>query len=68
MGLGKTIESIAILALVESLKTPQEVKNRRMHHIVIVPKVTLGNWVRELRTWVPTIRVFKFYGGAAEKE
>ena len=35
---------------------------------MIVPKVTLGNWVRELRMWVPSIRVFKFYGGAADKE
>ena len=62
MGLGKTIESISILALVESLKTQQEIANRSSYHIVIVPKVTLGNWEREIGRWVPSLRVFKFYG------
>lgn len=44
MGLGKTIQSIAILALVESFKTEDQLRNRFSHHIVIVPKVTLGKW------------------------
>jgi SNF2 family DNA or RNA helicase len=44
MGLGKTIQSIAILAQVESDKSAQQVQMRSTHHIVIVPKVTLGKW------------------------
>jgi SNF2 family DNA or RNA helicase len=44
MGLGKTIQSISIIALIESFKTKQEKLNRFSHHIIIVPKVTLGKW------------------------
>jgi SNF2 family DNA or RNA helicase len=62
MGLGKTIQSIAIIALVESLKKPKEIQDRHSHHIVIVPKVTLGKWLKEIRQWVPSLRVFQFYG------
>ena len=49
MGLGKTIQSISILALVESLKSQSEKDNRFSHHIVIVPKVTLGKWNKEIQ-------------------
>ena len=58
MGLGKTIESIAIIAVVESLKNPHEIMKRNSHHIIIVPKVTLGKWYKELQEWIPSIRVF----------
>jgi SNF2 family DNA or RNA helicase len=58
MGLGKTIQSISILALVESFKTEQEKKFRNAHHIVIVPKVTLGKWNKEIQQWCPSIRLF----------
>ena len=68
MGLGKTIQSIAIIALVESLKDKNQIKNRYTHHIIIVPKVTLGKWLKELRQWVPTLRVFQFYGNCEERE
>jgi SNF2 family DNA or RNA helicase len=44
MGLGKTIQSIAILAQLESEKSQYEIMHRRSHHIVVVPKVTLGKW------------------------
>ena len=68
MGLGKTIQSIAIIALVESLKDKNQIKNRYTHHIIIVPKVTLGKWLKEIRQWVPTLRVFQFYGSCEERE
>jgi SNF2 family DNA or RNA helicase len=58
MGLGKTIQSISILALVESLKTESELKYRDSHHIIIVPKVTLGKWNKEIQQWCPSIRLF----------
>lgn len=68
MGLGKTIQSIAIIALVESLKDKNQIKSRHSHHIVIVPKVTLGKWLKEIRQWVPSLRVFQFYGSCDERE
>jgi SNF2 family DNA or RNA helicase len=58
MGLGKTIQSISILALVESLKSPAEKENRTSHHIVIVPKVTLGKWNKEIQQWCPSLKLF----------
>jgi len=68
MGLGKTIESISILCLIDSFKTPHEIQNRFSHHIVIVPKVTLGKWNKELHQWAPSLRVFQFYGTGEERE
>lgn len=68
MGLGKTIQSIAILAQLESEKTRQEILNRRSHHIVVVPKVTLGKWRQEIAEWFPTARCFTFYGSKEERE
>ena len=68
MGLGKTIESISILALIESRKSEKEIKNRKKYFLVIVPKVTLNKWKKELKNWFPSLRVFKFYGSQQEKE
>jgi SWI/SNF-related matrix-associated actin-dependent regulator of chromatin subfamily A member 5 len=68
MGLGKTIESMSILALIESRKTEEEIKKRKKYHLVIVPKVTLNKWKKELNNWFPSCRVFKFYGNQEEKE
>ena len=68
MGLGKTIESIAILALVENLKKKEEIENRDSHHIVIVPKITLGKWKKEIIEWAPSLRLFCFYGTNEERE
>lgn len=67
MGLGKTIQSIAILAQVESYKTPAQIRMRATHHIVIVPKVTLGKWRQELGEWCPSLRVLTFYGNKEER-
>jgi len=68
MGLGKTIQSISIITLIESLKTEYESKNRCSHHIIIVPKVTLGKWNREIKAWAPSIRLFQFYGSGPERD
>jgi SNF2 family DNA or RNA helicase len=58
MGLGKTIQSIAIIALVENMKSREEIENRTTHHIVIVPKITLGKWKKEIMEWMPSVRLF----------
>ena len=56
MGLGKTLQSISMLGFV------MEYYKKRGPHIVIVPKSTLGNWVRELNNWCPDFNVLKFHG------
>jgi len=61
MGLGKTLQSISILGFV------MEYYKKRGPHIVIVPKSTLGNWVRELNNWCPDFRVLKFHGAKEER-
>ncbi len=68
MGLGKTIQSIAIIALIESFKKQEEIENRNEYHIVIVPKITLGKWKKEITEWIPSVRLFQFYGSNEERE
>ncbi len=49
MGLGKTIQTIALLTyLIESKRNPGP-------YLVIVPLSTVGNWVRELDRWAPSV-------------
>lgn len=52
MGLGKTIQSIAMVGhLVQrGVKGP---------FLVIAPKSTLGNWMKELAKWLPSLKVVK---------
>jgi len=40
---------------------------RATHHIVIVPKVTLGKWRQELNEWCPSLRVLTYYGSKEER-
>jgi SWI/SNF-related matrix-associated actin-dependent regulator of chromatin subfamily A member 5 len=40
---------------------------RATHHIVIVPKVTLGKWRQELNQWCPSLRVLTFYGSKEDR-
>lgn len=68
MGLGKTIQSIAIIAQVEMEKSPAQIKMRTSHHIVIVPKVTLGKWRSEIAEWCPGLRVLTYYGSKEERQ
>lgn len=41
---------------------------RENHHIVIVPKITLGKWRKEITEWVPALRLFYFYGSNDERD
>lgn len=47
MGLGKTIQTISILAFL------REYKKVKGPHIIIAPKITLGNWKNEFDKWLP---------------
>jgi SWI/SNF-related matrix-associated actin-dependent regulator of chromatin subfamily A member 5 len=53
MGLGKTVQSISMLGFLK------EFKKISGPHIVIAPKITLGNWMKEIQKWLPSIRAVK---------
>ena len=65
MGLGKTLQTISIMAY---LAIANENEENRRPHLVIVPKGTLPNWMREFRVWCPSLQVFEFYGTVQERE
>jgi SWI/SNF-related matrix-associated actin-dependent regulator of chromatin subfamily A member 5 len=61
MGLGKTLQSISILAYYyEFLKIQGP-------HLVCVPKSTLSNWMNELKRWCPSLRAIKFHGNKDDR-
>ncbi|EAW10769.1 putative chromatin remodeling complex subunit (Chd3) [Aspergillus clavatus NRRL 1] len=61
MGLGKTIQVIGFLAtLVEYHKC--------WPFLVVVPNSTCPNWRKEIKTWVPSIRVVTYYGSALARK
>lgn len=62
MGLGKTVQTISLIA---QLKLQEQ---EAPPSIVIVPKNTLSNWLKEFAKWAPSLRVFEFYGCLAERE
>lgn len=56
MGLGKTIQTIALLTyLIEKKQNPGP-------FLVIVPLSTVGNWVRELDLWAPSVKKIVYRG------
>lgn len=62
MGLGKTLQSISILAY------HYEFLNIQGPHLVCVPKSTLSNWMNEFSRWCPSLRVIKFHGAREDRE
>lgn len=62
MGLGKTLQSISILAYHwEYLKIQGP-------HLICVPKSTLSNWMNELKRWCPSLRAIRFHGSREDRE
>ena len=51
MGLGKTIQTISLLAFL------REYKKINGHHLIIMPKSVVGNWIQEFSRWCPEIKV-----------
>lgn len=61
MGLGKTIQVIAFMAaLVED--------HACFPFLIVVPNATAANWRREIKQWVPSLRVVTFFGGEKPRE
>jgi SWI/SNF-related matrix-associated actin-dependent regulator of chromatin subfamily A member 5 len=51
MGMGKTIQTIAFICYL------LEAKDIRGPHLIIAPKSTIPNWMKEFRNWAPKLRV-----------
>ena len=50
MGMGKTVQSIAILAYLHENYNPQE------PFLIVAPKSTIPNWLREIEKWASFLR------------
>lgn len=49
MGLGKTIMTISILCYLH------ETVGIREPHLIVAPKSTISNWMKELKKWAPDL-------------
>jgi len=56
MGLGKTLQTISLLGFMKHFK------NINGPHMVLVPKSTLANWMKEFKKWCPTLRAVCLIG------
>ena len=65
MGLGKTVQVVALLCAIAD----DRAATGRAHapHMMVAPSSTLDNWVRELRTWAPSLRSAKYHGAQARR-
>lgn len=61
MGLGKTIQVIALFAHLLTKKTTGP-------YLVVAPLATLPNWVREFEKWLPSLPVVRYHGTGADRE
>eukprot|EP00935_MAST-01C_sp_MAST-1C-sp1_P001291 g1291.t1 len=61
MGLGKTLQTISVLGY------GQWANNISGPHIVIVPKSTLSNWMKEIGRWCPSLRPVRLHGTKEER-
>jgi len=61
MGLGKTLQCISLLCWL------REVKGYNAPYLVLAPKSTLTNWVREFKNWAPVFKVVHFHGDKDER-
>ncbi|KAL5995983.1 hypothetical protein ACLOJK_026056 [Asimina triloba] len=62
MGLGKTLQTISLLGYL------REFRGITGPHMVVAPKSTLGNWIREIRRFCPILRAVKFLGNPEERK
>lgn len=61
MGLGKTIQVIAFIAtLVED--------HSCYPFLIVVPNSTCANWRREIKQWVPSLRVVAYFGSSIARD
>jgi SWI/SNF-related matrix-associated actin-dependent regulator of chromatin subfamily A protein 2/4 len=56
MGLGKTIQTIALVTYL------MDKKKNLGPYLIIVPLSTLSNWILEFEKWAPTVTVVAYKG------
>ena len=62
MGLGKTLQTIALLAYLAA------VKGIWGPHLIVVPTSTMLNWECEFKRFCPALKVLTYYGTAKERQ
>mmetsp|Transcript_72056 Transcript_72056/g.116866 ORF Transcript_72056/g.116866 Transcript_72056/m.116866 type:complete len:1020 (+) Transcript_72056:69-3128(+) len=62
MGLGKTVQTVSMIAYLT------EFENAPGPHMVLAPKSTMSNWVKEFKKWLPDHRVIYVGGSKEERE
>jgi len=61
MGLGKTLQTISLLGYLHQFR------GITGPHMVVAPKSTLGNWMKEIQRFCPILRAVKFLGNPEER-
>ena len=59
MGLGKTVQ---VIALLEQRRLTMEARQERIPSLIVVMASLLGNWHDELAKFAPSLRVLTHYG------
>lgn len=62
MGLGKTVQTVSMIGYLT------EFKDASGPHMVLAPKSTMSNWIREFRKWLPDHRVVYVGGSKDERD
>lgn len=62
MGLGKTLQTISLLAYLAA------VKGIWGPHLIVVPTSTMLNWECEFKRFCPALKVLTYYGTAKERQ
>mmetsp|Transcript_19667 Transcript_19667/g.40054 ORF Transcript_19667/g.40054 Transcript_19667/m.40054 type:complete len:1001 (-) Transcript_19667:199-3201(-) len=62
MGLGKTVQTVSMIGYLTQFK------DAAGPHMVLAPKSTMSNWIREFKKWLPTHRVIYVGGSKEERE
>ncbi|KAF2020910.1 hypothetical protein BU24DRAFT_10762 [Aaosphaeria arxii CBS 175.79] len=61
MGLGKTIQVISFMAALIH-------EHNCFPFLIVVPNSTVPNWRREIKQWVPSLRVVAYFGSSTARE
>ncbi len=61
-GLGKTVQVISLLAYLT------ESRGISGPFLIVSPSSVLSNWVSELHTWAPDLRMLLYQGAVAERK
>jgi len=73
MGLGKTLQSICIIASDHYLRAKrfeitQSLEDRALPSLVICPPTITGHWQQEIRTYAPFIKALLYVGNPSDRQ